>query len=82
VVVGTSKWREQRPRLFADGEGGVIVVYTATGVGGESDGDVDLEAARLDGSGRLLWQAGERSVDIAASKRLERNPGAVVIGAR
>jgi hypothetical protein len=80
ALVCDSKWRERGPRVFPDGAGGVIVVYTAASVGGQFDGDVDVEAARLDGAGKLMWEDGERAVDVAESKQLERNPGAVVIG--
>ena len=80
--VGTSSWHEQRPLIRSDGLGGAIVVYTATAVGGNNVGDVDIEAARLDGDGKLLWREGKRAVDVAVTERLERNPCAVIIGGR
>jgi hypothetical protein len=81
VYVASSKWHERRPLVLADGEGGAIVVYPAIGAG-EHEGNEDIEAARISGDGELLWNEGKQSVDLAATDKLERNPCAVVIGAR
>ena len=82
VVVAGSKWRERSPIIVPDGEGGALVVYTAAAVGGEHDGEIDLEAMRIDSKGKLLWHDGEEPVDVSATNKLERNPCVVVIGAR
>jgi len=82
AAVGTAKpWLEERPIALTDSHGGAIIVYPATARGGPADGDQDLEAVRVDASGKILWNNGERAVDVAATKLLERNPSAFVVGA-
>jgi len=81
-VVAASKWRERAPVALPDGRGGVIVVYPGSGPPGEFENDLDVMAMRLDGDGKMLWNAGEKAVDIAAGKAVERNPCAVMIGSR
>jgi hypothetical protein len=79
--IASSQWRERWPVAVPDGEGGAFVVYTAFGVGQDA-GDIDIEIKRLDGSGKLLWNAGKVPVDVAATKDLEQNPRVVVVGKR
>jgi hypothetical protein len=81
AVVSSSKWRESGPIPLPDGEGGLIVILPAGGPPGEHEGDIDIEAMRLSGEGKLVWNNGERAVDVAAGKALERNPCAVSITA-
>jgi hypothetical protein len=83
VSVGTSRvWQEVAPIVFADGAGGAIIIYEATARTGEYAGDHDLEAARLDRDGKLMWLKGERAVDLAAGRQLEQHPAAFVSGVR
>jgi hypothetical protein len=80
--VGTSRvWQELAPIVLSDGLGGAIIVYEATARKGEYVGDHDIEAARVDSAGKLMWLNGERAVDIAAGRQLEQNPSAFVSGA-
>lgn len=81
-TVAASKWLERSPLVVADGEGGAIVIYAATGPPGDHEGDVDLEAMRLSAEGEMMWNEGKQAVDIAAGKGLERNPCVVVVGER
>jgi hypothetical protein len=83
AMVAASKWLERRPIPVSDGQGGAIVVYAAFGpAGGEFEGDVDLEAMRINGQGQMMWNEGKQAVDVAAGKGLERNPCVVVIGGK
>jgi hypothetical protein len=80
--VGTSRnWQELAPIVLSDGLGGAIVIYEAAARKGDYVGDHDIEASRLDSTGKLMWLNGERPVDIAASRELEQNPSAFVSGA-
>jgi len=54
-------------------------VFPSTGAEGEYEGDEDIGAMRASGDGTLLWNDGERCVDIAAGDALERNPSAAVV---
>ena len=82
VGVGTSRaWQELAPIVLSDGLGGATIVYEVTARTGEYAGDHDIEAARLDSAGKLMWLNGERAVDIAAGRQLEQKPSAFVSGA-
>jgi len=78
-MVGGAKWLERSPIALPDGAGGAIVTFPATGPEGEFEGDEDIEAMRISPDGTLLWNKGERSVDIAATDLLERHPSAAVV---
>ncbi|MBM3474617.1 MAG: hypothetical protein FJX75_15240 [Armatimonadetes bacterium] len=60
----------------------MIVAYAYQFVEGENAGDADIVAQRVDPDGKLLRNEGTKSVDVAATDKLEPNPCAVVIGAR
>lgn len=80
AVVSGSDWLERSPLALPDGEGGVIVVFPMIGTEGEWEGDEDIGASRLSADGELLWEGGERSVQVAGTASLERRPSAVVVG--
>lgn len=80
-VATAAAWLEERPIALSDGDGGALIVYPATARSGQDEGDQDLEACRIDGSGKHLWQNGGRSVDLAATELLERKPSAFVASA-
>ena len=82
VMVLGSKWLERSPVAFPDGEGGVIVVCASQGPAGEHEGDVDADAQRLNRDGEMLWNGGQRPVEVANSGELELNACGVLIGGR
>jgi hypothetical protein len=77
--VASSKWLEHGVIALPDGQGGAVVIFTATGPAGEFEGDVDLEAMRVSADGQMMWNEGKQAVDLAAGKELERNPCAFVV---
>jgi len=77
ILIASSKWLERAPLPLADGEGGVIVLYTAVGPEGEWENDSDIEALRLSPEGKRLWHDGTAPTDVASGKALERNPAPV-----
>lgn len=79
--VAYSAWGEKNPVLVPDGEGGAFVIHEQYGPAGENAGDIDVAAQRISRDGRLLWNEGKRSVDVASSHSLERAPAAVSDGA-
>ncbi len=81
AIVASSTLLERAPAAVADGRGGVIVVFEVEATSGEEAGDVDLGAQHLDASGQMLWNEGERSEMVAASKWGERRPVVVADGA-
>ncbi|MBM3474864.1 MAG: exo-alpha-sialidase [Armatimonadetes bacterium] len=78
TMVSGAKWLERAPIALPDGEGGAIVVFPAVGPEGDFEGDEDIEASRISGDGALVWNEGQRWVDIASSDLLERKPSAAV----
>jgi hypothetical protein len=79
TMLSGAKWLERSPLALPDGAGGAIVVCTATGPEGEFEGDQDVWAVRVSGDGKLLWNGGEKSVEVAGSDLLERKPSAAVV---
>ena len=83
IGLATSKWLEHSPLLLPDGDGGFFLVFGATGPANTTHaGDEDIQAARFSGGGEPLWNNGEKSVDIAATNALERNPCAITVPAK
>jgi len=80
ATVSTSIWRETGPIVASDGEGGAVVVFSMEGTTAAQKGDLDIGGVRLNGDGKLLWENGERSANVADSPALERSPRAVTIG--
>lgn len=74
AVVSSGKYTEQTACAVADGNGGVVVIFEAAARTGEHTGDWEILAQRLDASGEMMWNAGEKSVLVAASGLVERNP--------
>lgn len=81
TAVASGSHLEQRPVAVSDGAGGAIVIMQAAAREGEYAGDWEIIAQRVDASGKLLWEAGERSVVVAASNWRERSPVAISDGA-
>ncbi len=75
VVLAASEGSERAPVLVPDGLGGVLVFYEW-----ESGKDVDVMGQRVLADGRLAWNDGVRSVDLCASRHLERHPAAAPDG--
>ena len=63
-----------------DGAGGAIVVFEGEARSGSAAADTDLWAQRVDGNGKLLWNAGA-PLAVAASSRPETDPVVVSDGA-
>lgn len=81
LPVSTATWSERKPSVVPDGEGGAIIVMEAQAPD-DSDwaGDVDIFAQRVSADGELLWEDGERSVQVAMARSVEQNPVAVADG--
>jgi hypothetical protein len=77
LLLATSRWLDRAPCPVSDGEGGVVVVYTAIGPEGEWEGDSDIEAIRLSAEGEQLWHDGEAPTDVSSGEAVERHPVAV-----
>ncbi|MCK4300747.1 MAG: hypothetical protein KAX80_14495, partial [Planctomycetes bacterium] len=60
--------------------GGAIVVFEVELTHEQHKGDVELGAQRIDASGRMLWNKGEMSSEVATSEWHERRPVAVADG--
>lgn len=81
VPVAASVWRERRPVIVPDGQGGAIVIFEEHGApDGEYAGDIDVGAQRISPTGKLLWNRGEKSATVASSKMPEQVPTAVPDG--
>lgn len=78
--VADSTMPERAPAAVADGQGGAIVVFEVELTYDQHKGDVDIGAQRIDASGRMLWNEGEMSSELATSERHERRPVAVADG--
>lgn len=81
TAVASGSYLERRPTAVPDGQGGAIIVLQAAAREGQYAGDWEILAQRVDASGTLLWEAGERSVVVTASAWRERNPVAIPDGA-
>ena len=77
AMVASGEWLERRPCALPDGAGGVVVAFEAEVREGEHAGDVEIYAQRIDASGAMVWNEGERSTMVAASKWRETDPRAV-----
>lgn len=77
ATVASGEWRERRPCALPDGAGGAVVAFEAEVREGEYAGDIDIYAQRIDASGAMVWNEGERSIMVAASKWRETEPRAV-----
>ncbi len=82
VIVAASLWSERRPVVVPDGQGGAFVFYEAHApADSEWAGDVDIHGQHISADGRLLWEDGEKSVQVAYAAALEQAPIAVPDGA-
>ena len=77
LPLATSRQRERNPVLCSDGNGGLIIVFEIEIVQGPDKGDIDIGAQRVDGRGNMLWNAGMRSIGIARTNLVEKNPNIV-----
>ncbi len=66
-----------RTRLRGADVGGAVVVFEVEVREGEFAGDIDVFAQRIDASGAMVWNEGERSTMVAGSKWGETEPRAV-----
>jgi hypothetical protein len=78
--VASAETLETNPHAIPDGAGGAIVVFEYEPRTGENAGDTEIAAQRVDASGKRMWEDGERSVLVAASKWAEKNPALVSDG--
>lgn len=79
-AVASSKWQEHLATLVPDGQGGVLCIFTGEGpAGGKFAGDQDVSVMRIAADGKMMWNNGERAVELGDSDWLERNPSAVVV---
>jgi len=77
MPLATSRQRERNPVLSSDGSGGLVVVFEIEIVQGPDKGDIDIGAQRIDPSGTMLWNSGTRSVGVARTNLIEKNPNLV-----
>ena len=77
LPLATSRQRERNPVLSSDGQGGLIIVFEIEIVQGPDKGDIDIGAQRIDARGNMLWNDGMRSMGIARTKLIEKNPNVV-----
>ncbi|MFQ5811114.1 MAG: hypothetical protein ACE5JM_15960, partial [Armatimonadota bacterium] len=75
-IVAASEAIERSPVAVPDGRGGVIVFFEWAGAGE----DVDITAQRISADGKVLWNDGERAVEVSNTKMIERNIAAVPDG--
>lgn len=73
VAVASTKQIERAVRGVRASADRFIFVFEMEFRDGESKGDVDLAAQCVDADGNLVWNNGEKSVLLAASKWLERS---------
>ena len=79
--VASSKWLETLGTILDDGAGGFVCIFTGEGpAGGKFAGDTDVSAMRMSADGKMIWNNGERAVELGDSEELlERNPSAAVV---
>ena len=65
------------PVLSSDGHGGLIVAFEIEISQGPDAGDTDIGAQRVDAQGTMLWNAGMRSIGVARTNLVEKNPNIV-----
>ena len=82
ATVASSKLLERASAAIPDGLGGVIVAFEVEARTGEEVGDSDIYAQRLDADGKMVWNGGEKSSTVAASKWSEKRPVVISDGAR
>ncbi len=80
VGVSSAPGLERAVQAVALPDGSAIVVLEHEFRGGEHAGDIDIIAQGLSASGELLWNEGERSAVVSASRWLERFPIALPDG--
>jgi len=73
AVVAASPGPERNPVIVPDGEGGAIFLFEWQG----GDEQTDVMAQRVTADGDVLWNDGERGVDVAATPNSERGIAAV-----
>ena len=77
LPLATSRQRERNPVLSSDGHGGLIVAFEIEISQGPDAGDTDIGAQRVDAQGTMLWNAGMRSMGIARTNLIEKNPNII-----
>ena len=79
VIVSSGSAIERRPVVVDDGAGGMIVAFEYEPLEGETAGDIDVLAQRLNGDGSLLWNRGEIPSTVSSLPGLERSPRAAAL---
>jgi hypothetical protein len=79
VVIASSNWREQKPRILASVADTFIVIYELSIDTGQHAGDVDISANRFDLDGNMLWK-NNGSTGVSNGQGIERSPSAIPDG--
>jgi hypothetical protein len=80
TVSSGEKTLERNVAMVADSDHGFTAVFEAEWRSGEYAGDWDIFGQRLDSSGKMLWNDGDRSKTVSSAKWIERAVAALPDG--